>query len=106
MKMRRALMSLVLAGSMLAPVTIATTACGKTVGETIDDATITTRVKTALLNDPDVGGLRIDVDTTMGVVTLNGIVKSKDEEARAIAVARRISGVKDVKSTLQVNPGN
>ncbi|MGH9314898.1 MAG: BON domain-containing protein, partial [Vicinamibacterales bacterium] len=42
------------------------TACGKTVGETIDDATITTRVKTALLNDPDVGGLRIDVDTFKG----------------------------------------
>ena len=105
MKTRRAVMSLLLAGSMLVPVTFATTACGKTVGETIDDATITTRVKTALLNDPDVGGMRIDVDTTMGVVTLNGVVKSKDEEAKAIAVARRISGVKDVKSTLQVSGG-
>lgn len=106
MNTRRALMSFLLAGSMLAPVTSATIACGKTVGETIDDATITTRVKTALLNDPDVGGLRIDVDTTMGVVTLNGVVKSKDEEAKAIAVARKIGGVKDVKSTLQVNPGS
>lgn len=106
MKMRRALMSCVLAGSMLAPVATATVACGKTVGETIDDATITTRVKTALLNDPDVGGLRIDVDTTMGVVTLNGVVKSKDEEAKAIALARKIGGVKDVKSTLHVNPNN
>ena len=104
MRMRRAVMSFVLAGSMLAPVTTATIACGKSVGETIDDATITTRVKTALLNDPDVGGLRIDVDTTVGVVTLNGVVKSKEEEAKAIAVARRVGGVKDVKSTLQVNP--
>lgn len=104
MKVRRALLSGLLAASMLAPVTTATVACGKTVGETVDDATITTRVKTALLNDPDVGGLRIDVDTTMGVVTLNGIVKNKDEEAKAIALARRIDGVKDVKSTLQVNP--
>src|SRR5512144_164928 len=71
---------------------IGAAACGKTVGETIDDATITTRVKTALLNDPDVGGLRIDVDTTMGVVTLNGVVKSKDEEAKAMALARKITG--------------
>jgi hyperosmotically inducible periplasmic protein len=105
MSMRRAVLSFVLASSMLTPVAVATIACGKTVGETIDDATITTRVKTALLNDPDVGGLRIDVDTTMGVVTLNGVVKNKDEEARAIAVARKINGVKDVRSTLQVSPG-
>ena len=104
MKLRRVFLSGLLASSMLAPVATATMACGKTVGETIDDATITTRVKTALLNDPDVGGLRIDVDTTMGVVTLNGVVKSKDEETKAIAVARKINGVKDVKSTLQVNP--
>ena len=49
-------------------------ACGKTVGETIDDATITTRVKTSLLNDPAVAGLSIDVDTFKGVVTLSGRV--------------------------------
>ena len=79
-------------------------ACGKSVGETIDDATITTRVKTALLNDPDVGGLRIDVDTFKGVVTLSGRVKTQKEEQTAIALARRVGGVTDVKSTLQVEP--
>jgi hyperosmotically inducible protein len=104
MKTRRVLMSVLLTGSMLAPVTLGTAACGKTVGETIDDATITTRVKTALLNDPDVGGMRIDVDTTVGMVTLSGVVKSQAEADKAVAIARRISGVKDVKSTLQVNP--
>jgi hyperosmotically inducible protein len=104
MKTRRALMALLLAGSMLAPVTLGTVACGKTVGETIDDATITTRVKTALLNDPDVGGMAIDVDTTVGVVTLSGTVKTQAEADKAMAVARRITGVKDVKSTLQINP--
>lgn len=102
--MKRVLVSALLACSMLAPVALGTVACGKTVGETIDDATITTRVKTALLNDPDVGGLRIDVDTTVGVVTLSGVVKNQGEADKAIAVARRIGGVKDVKSTLQVNP--
>ena len=79
-------------------------ACGKSVGQAIDDATITTRVKTALLNDPDVGGLRIDVDTFKGVVTLSGRVKTKEEETKAVALARRIGGVTDVKSTLQVQP--
>ena len=88
--------------ALIAPLLL--TACGKSVGETIDDATITTRVKTALLNDPDVGGLRIDVDTFKGVVTLSGRVKTKEEETKAVALARRIGGVSDVKSTLQVSP--
>ena len=92
------LLLVVLLSSMLV------TACGKSVGETIDDATITTRVKTSLLNDPDVGGLRIDVDTFKGVVTLSGRVKNRDEETKAVALARKIGGVADVKSTLQVQP--
>jgi hyperosmotically inducible protein len=77
-------------------------ACGKSVGDTIDDATITARVKTALLNDPQVAGTRIDVDTNLGIVTMSGVVRSQAEEQRAIQVARGISGVKEVKSTLQV----
>ena len=88
--------------ALLAPLVLA--ACGKSVGETIDDATITTRVKTSLLNDPDVGGLRIDVDTFKGVVTLSGRVKSKEEEAKAVALARKIGGVTEVKSSLQIQP--
>jgi hyperosmotically inducible protein len=88
--------------ALIAPLLLA--ACGKTVGETIDDATITTRVKTSLLNDPVVGGLRIDVDTFKGVVTLSGRVKSKEEEAKAIELARKINGVTDVKSALQIQP--
>jgi hyperosmotically inducible protein len=77
-------------------------ACGKTIAETIDDATITTRVKAALLNDPDVGALRIVVDTSRGVVTLSGAIKTRAEESKAIQLARRTPGVMDVKSRLQV----
>ena len=79
-------------------------ACGKSVGETIDDATITAQVKTSLLNDPQVAGLRIDVDTFKGVVTLSGAVKAAAERDKAVALARQTKGVKDVKSTLQINP--
>ena len=93
--------SLVLALALVLPLTAA---CGKTVGQTIDDTTITTRVKTAMLNDPAVGGLRIDVDTFKGVVTLSGSVKNKDEEQKAVGLARSVPGVTDVKSTLQINP--
>jgi hyperosmotically inducible protein len=100
--MQKRLTRFVLVLTLIAPLVLA--ACGKSVGDTIDDATITTRVKTSLLNDPAVGGSRIDVDTFKGVVTLSGRVKTKEEEAQAIALARKISGVTDVKSTLQIQP--
>ncbi|HTM02208.1 MAG TPA: BON domain-containing protein [Vicinamibacterales bacterium] len=78
--------------------------CGKTVGQTIDDATITTRVKSAMLNDPSVGGTRIDVDTFKGVVTLSGRVKSQAEKDQAVALARRVNGVTEVKDAMQILP--
>ena len=93
---------LLLALTLIAPMLL--TACGKSVGETVDDATITTRVKTSLLNDPDVAVLKIDVDTFKGVVTLSGAVKTAAERDKAIALARKIGGVTDVKSTLQIQP--
>ena len=93
--------SLTLALVLTAPLV---TACGKTVGQTIDDTTITTRVKTSMLNDPAVGGLRIDVDTFKGAVTLSGRVKSQAEKDQAMALARRVSGVTEVKDNLQIIP--
>jgi hyperosmotically inducible protein len=93
-----------LAVLLTTPVMMTTAACGKSVGNVIDDATITGRVKTALLNDPDVAGLKIDVDTFKGVVTLSGSVRSQAEATQAMDLARRTPGVADVRSTLQVNP--
>jgi osmotically-inducible protein OsmY len=93
---------ILLAMTLIAPLLLS--ACGKSVDETVDDATITTRVKTSLLNDPDVGGLRIDVDTFKGVVTLSGAVKTAAERDKAMALARKVGGVSDVRSTLQVQP--
>ena len=81
---------------------IATASCGKTVSEAIDDTTITTRVKTALLNDPVIGSLRIDVETFKGIVTLSGRVKSQAERDQAIAMTRGIDGVVEVEDALQV----
>jgi hyperosmotically inducible periplasmic protein len=83
------------------PLTVA--ACSKTVDLTIDDATITARVKTALLNDPQVGAMKIDVETTQGVVTLSGTVKSQADASRAIQLAKQAAGANDVKSTLQIS---
>lgn len=93
--------SLLLSLVVLVPLTVA---CGKTVGEALDDTTITTRVKTAILNDPQVGGLSIDVDTFKSVVTLSGRVRSEAERQQALTLARRVNGVTEVKDALQILP--
>ncbi|PYR93305.1 MAG: hypothetical protein DMF84_09955 [Acidobacteria bacterium] len=84
---------------------ISACASSAAVSRTIDDATITTRVKTALLNDTVLDATKIDVDTSAGVVTLKGVVKSKEEEMKAIELTRHVSGVRDVKSALQIQSG-
>lgn len=81
---------------------IITAACAKAVGDTVDDASITTRVKTVFVNDAVVGAERIDVDTFKGVVTLSGRVKTKELETKAIELAKTIRGVADVKSKLTI----
>jgi hyperosmotically inducible protein len=105
----RGLVRALLILSLVGPITMA---CGgggggaaaKPVSATLDDATITTRVKTAILNDPGVAGQQIDVNASAGVVTLTGVVKTKDEESRAIELAKQVRGVTEVKSTLQIQP--
>jgi osmotically-inducible protein OsmY len=72
-------------------------ACAPSLYGTDDDLTITARVKTVLLNDRDLGAMRIDVETLKGVVTLSGSLKTADERAKAIALARKVKGVRDVK---------
>lgn len=71
-------------------------------GNAIEDGTITAKVKTALLADPDVKGLAIDVDTKDGVVTLKGTADKAANRDRAVAIAKDTSGVKSVDSQLVV----
>lgn len=66
------------------------------------DAAITARVKTALMADEQVKGLRIDVDTRNSEVTLKGALDTDEQVARAVAVARTVEGVRDVINRLSV----
>lgn len=75
------------------------------IGEHIDDAVITTAVKSRLLEDPLVKGLRIDVDTREGIVFLTGSVTSAKEIDRAVEIARATEHVRDVKPNLIVSRG-
>ena len=66
------------------------------------DAEITSAVKTKLLGDTAVAGLKIDVDTEKGVVTLTGPVRSAAEKAEALRLARTTKGVSRVVDKLVI----
>jgi len=71
-------------------------------GNAIEDGAITAKVKTALLADPDVKGLAIDVDTKNGVVTLKATADKAANRDRAVAIAKDTGGVKSVQDQLVV----
>jgi len=73
-----------------------------TVGQKVDDATITAKVKTALLADPDVKGTDINVDTSAGVVSLKGVTANQAQADKAVQIARGVEGVSNVQSQLTV----
>jgi osmotically-inducible protein OsmY len=75
---------------------------GETVGEYIDDSTITTKVNAIIVKDPDAHYLKIDVATTQGDVVLQGYIKSRETEERIVTKVKEIKGVKSVKSLLRV----
>jgi len=101
-------MKKVLIASMLALAGMVTVAgCSvaskqSSVGNYVDDATITTRVKTRFAEDPQVSAMRINVETLQGVVQLSGFATSSTEKARAAEVARQVPGVQEVRNGIMV----
>jgi hyperosmotically inducible protein len=67
-----------------------------------DDLTISTKVKIELIADPRLGAMRLQASTLNGIVTLSGTVPSPADADHAVAVARRVPGVREVKAELTV----
>jgi osmotically-inducible protein OsmY len=63
-----------------------------------------TSAKIRLLADSNTPALDINVDTRDGVVTLFGIVPTKQAKAAAEADTKKVSGVKSVRNELEVVP--
>lgn len=70
----------------------------------LTDPAITASVKSKLLVDPMVSGLKIDVDTRDGMVTLSGQVRTQAEREQALKLARETDGVRSVEDKLTVVP--
>jgi hyperosmotically inducible protein len=78
------------------------TAGDRQAGEYIDDNSLATRVKTALMSDPLVQSMKVDVEVNRGVVSLGGYVDTAEERAAAVAVAQKVDGVVKVVDNLTV----
>jgi len=75
----------------------------RSAGQFTDDAALTAKVKTAIATDVGArAASAINVETYKGVVQLSGFVDSKDQAARAVQAAQKVSGVKSLKNDLRL----
>lgn len=74
----------------------------ETPGQYVDDAVITTKVKTAIFNEPSLKSAEINVETFKGVVQLSGFVSSRSNMLTAVNVARGVSGVTSVRDDMRL----
>jgi len=102
MKSFKSVVAFVLAILMVSMLGCASTATQEGTGEYVDDSVITTKVKTAIFNEPSLKVFQINVETFKGTVQLSGFVNSRTEVDKASAVARTVAGVKSVKNDIRL----
>ncbi|WP_180127645.1 BON domain-containing protein [Rhodoferax sp. BLA1] len=76
-----------------------------TVGTEVDDSVVTTRVKAALLDNIDVKGFDIQVETRKGEVMLSGFVSNQTQIDQAVNVAKAVEGVTNINNKLSIKDG-
>jgi osmotically-inducible protein OsmY len=73
-----------------------------TVGDKIDDASITAQVKSALLSHRSTSALHTTVSTSEGVVTLSGVAKNDAEKTLVTKLATDVNGVNSVINNMTI----
>ncbi|MBP6251592.1 MAG: BON domain-containing protein [Rubrivivax sp.] len=104
MIIRNTLTAIVAAVALLSATGCAVTRDQQTTGAYVDDAVITTQIKSRMLADKDVAGTSISVETLNGTVMLSGFAKSSLERSVAEKIARDVNGVKMVKNEISIRP--
>jgi osmotically-inducible protein OsmY len=74
----------------------------ETLGEKIDDASITTQVKYALLSHKSTSALKTKATTTEGVIVITGVAGSDAEKSLVTKLAQDVRGVKSVSNNMTV----
>jgi len=78
---------------------------GETIGQKIDDAAITAKIKTTYLFNGHLNPFRININTDDGVVILQGVVRTDIQRDLAGEIAKNADGVRSVRNELQVSEG-
>lgn len=94
--------AMVIAAILLAAMFACATPAGRSAGQVIDDSTITTKVKTLILEDSFMKGLAISVTTFSGKVTLTGGVDTAAQKKKAEDLALSVAGVTGVNNNLEI----
>ena len=87
---------------LLGPLGCASTRHHEGTGEYVDDSVITTKVKSAIFNEPGLRVAEVQVKTFKGVVQLSGFVRSDADIQSAVRVASAVDGVKSVTNDMLV----
>ena len=99
---RRLRMAAIALASVLAFTACAETNTHESTGAYVDDTAITGKIKSAILQDPALKVMQIDVTTYKNVVQLSGFVDTPQMVERAGTVARQVNGVASVQNDLIV----
>lgn len=94
--------ALVFAFLLASLVGCAGTSTKESTGEYFDDTVITSKVKTAIFNEPTLKSAQINVETFKGTVQLSGFVNSRASINKAVEVARGVPGVTSVRNDMQL----
>jgi hyperosmotically inducible periplasmic protein len=79
---------------------------GQSARQYVDDSAITAAVKAKLVADKLANFTRVEVDTTNGVVTLNGVVDSLEQKTHVEQIAMQVGGVQRVDNNLEIQKRN
>jgi osmotically-inducible protein OsmY len=102
MKIRTTLVAAAIALTLVTAAGCAVSRGQQTAGAYVDDTAITATVKSRMLENKDVAGTSITVETLNGTVMLSGFAKSQSEKATAESIARKVDGVRSVKNEITV----
>lgn len=98
----RAFAVAIIGGSLAVAGGCASTRTKQSGTEYVNDAVITSKVKTKLVEDQALKAFQIDVETFRGDVLLSGFVDNQEQIGKAVEVAKSVDGVKAVKNSLIV----
>jgi osmotically-inducible protein OsmY len=102
MNQAKRIAAVLLAAAMFSAAGCAGSRTQESTGEYVDDTWITTKVKSTLIDSPNVKATEVNVETFKGSVQLSGFVSTQAAMNEAVRLTRGIKGVTSVKNDMRI----